>query len=94
MNLNLRRLNPAEKVGEVEVSALGMFNMHFLTSCVPALYPVLREIKLKVKNTVRALEGFPGFPGGQEHKLVSKSQVLQRWLCFHSFQGNVELSGA
>lgn len=94
MNLNLRRLNPVEKVREVEASVLGVFNMHLLTSCVPALYLVLREIKLKAKNTVHAHEGFPRFPGGQQHKLVSKSQVLQRWVCFHSFQGNVELSEA
>lgn len=65
VNLNLRRLHPAEKVREVEASALGVFNMHLLTSCVPALYPVLREIKLKAKNTVHAREGFPCFPGGR-----------------------------
>lgn len=43
----------------------------------PHTVPILREIKIKLKDS-HTLDGFTFAPEGQEHKLVSSSLVLQR----------------
>lgn len=88
MNLEFEKTEPRRESERVEKSVLRVVHMHLPTSYVPTLSLILREIQIKMKDTVHAL-GFTCSPAGQQCKLVSRSLVLQRWVCVHSFQDDI-----
>lgn len=78
MNLESEKTKPSresERGGEISA----VYVQHaFADQLHPHTVPILREIKIKMKDSVHTLDGFTFSPEEQEHKRVFSSLVLQR----------------